>query len=215
MKKIGVVGEGLVGSCFKGKSDYHVVHRDEWDAHIFNWSGIVNCCAIAGAARCDAAGFDAVNRANVVLPREMAYMARNLDIPFITFSTSAVYARPSGNYPVDESSPLYPHNLYASSKITMEAVMPENAFIFRIPIVITGSGAPNDFPQKVQGWKVVEDVDISIIFGGTIVDAVSRVMTGGREDERTGRWESEKTGKREDPFSGFLVFRFSGFLVFS
>lgn len=182
MKKIGVVGAGLVGSIFKNKVDYEVIPSKEWQSLrsdwkiLKKWRGLVNCCAIAGQKPCDDAGFDAVNRANVRLAREMAYCAINAQIPFITFSTSAVYAPPHGNYALDEAAPLDACNLYAASKIVMEAVMPPQAFIFRIPMVITGSGAPNDFPQKVKGWKVVENVDISIIHAHTIAKAVNRVM---------------------------------------
>ena len=176
MKKIGIVGTGLVGSCFKNLDDFEVVHRDEWTERVLDWAGIVNCCAIAGQKLCEDAGFDAVNQANVLLPQEMAYCSLNFDIPFITFSTSAVYARPTARNPLKESAPLYSHNLYAASKIVMEGTLPDSAFIFRIPMVITGSGAPNDFGQKVKGWRVVEDVEISIIYASTIKEAVKRVM---------------------------------------
>ena len=124
MKKIGVVGSGLVGSIFKGLDEYEVVHRNEWSDRVLDWRGIVNCCAIAGQRPCDDVHFAQVNRANVLLPLEMAYCGLNFKIPFITFSTMAVYNRPVTNRSLNESAPLYSQNAYAASKIVMEAVLP-------------------------------------------------------------------------------------------
>ena len=45
VKKIGIVGAGLVGSCFKGLDEFEVVHHNEWKDKIRGWSGVVNCAA--------------------------------------------------------------------------------------------------------------------------------------------------------------------------
>ena len=153
MKKIGVVGSGLVGSIFKGLDEYEVVHRNEWSDRVLDWRGIVNCCAIAGQRPCDDVHFAQVNRANVLLPLEMAYCGLNFKIPFITFSTMAVYNRPVTNRSLNESAPLYSQNAYAASKIVMEAVLPDTAFIFLIPMVINRGWYTGRF------WRESEPVE--------------------------------------------------------
>ena len=100
-------------------------------------------------------------------------------VPFITFSTSAVYGKPpSMEHKVKETDPLYPQNAYSASKILMEAMLPhDKCFIFRIPRVVTKNGHPNDFGEKVKGWKVCEDVYESVIYPETITKAVTRALT--------------------------------------
>ena len=103
----------------------------------------------------------------------------DLPVPFITLSTSAVYGKPpSITHKVKETDLLYPQNAYSASKILMEAMLPhDKCFIFRIPRVVTNNGHPNDFCEKVKGWKVCEDVYESVIYPETIIGAVTRVLT--------------------------------------
>ena len=100
-------------------------------------------------------------------------------IPFITFSTSAVYRKPARTIDtVAESHPLYPQNAYSASKILMEAMLPhDQCFIFRIPRVVTNNGHPRDFCEKVKAWNVCEDVYESVIYPETIIKAVTRALT--------------------------------------
>ena len=182
MKKIAIIGGGLVGSCFNDIDGYEVIRSAEWKAmdkdlrSLEKYRGFVNCCAIGGQAACEAEGYESVIEANVVFAYEIACLAEKLECPFVTFSSTSVYARPPNNKPVDELSPVYPHNLYAASKILMESVMPQDVYIFRIPSVITGSGSQRDFSQKVKSWKVAEDVVASFIYKETIIQAVGEVM---------------------------------------
>ena len=177
LKKFGVIGAGLVGSIFKELDGFQVVHRNEWKDAIWDWKGVVNCAAITGLDKCEETDFAQVLHANVTMPIDIADYAANLQIPFIQFSTSAVYRRPikQGN-PVDESAPLYPYNAYAGSKILMEATLPPSCYIFRIPVVYTSSGADNDFGQKVRRWTMVEDVLISIVYKDTLIRAVRNAL---------------------------------------
>ena len=173
MKKIGVVGAGLVGSCFKDLDGFQVVHRNEWKDAIWDWKGVVNCAAITGLDKCEETDFAHVLRANAKMPVDIGDYAANLQIPFVQFSTSAVYRRPiKQGDPVDESAPLYPYNAYAGSKILMEATLPPSCYIFRIPVVHTRSGVANDFGEKVKRWAMVEDVLISIVYKDTLIKAV-------------------------------------------
>ena len=178
MKKIGVVGAGLVGSCFKELDEFHVVHRNEWKDHIGNWKGVVNCAGIVGIGPCEEATFDELVRANVKLAVDMCGYAANLGIPFLTFSTSAVYRRPIDlEERLTEQAPLYPYNSYGASKILMEASLPRDAcYIFRIPRVDTETDSEKDFGPKVRNWKVVEEVYQSFVFRDTIINSVRNAL---------------------------------------
>jgi len=178
LKKIGVVGAGLVGSCFKGLDDFEVVHRDEWKDAVWNWRGIVNAAGIIGPAPCDNASLDDLIKANVKLAVDMEGYAANLGIPFLTFSTTAVYRRPIDlKEKLREDAPLYPYNAYGASKILMEASLPKDAcFIFRLPRVDTETDSEKDFGPKLKNWKVVEAVCQSFVFRDEIIRSVRNAM---------------------------------------
>ena len=178
MKKIGVVGAGLVGSCFKELDEFEVVHHNEWKDHIWNWRGVVNAAGIIGIGPCQEASLDELIKANVKLAVDMCGYAANLHIPFLTFSTTAVYRRPIDlKERVREEAPLYPYNAYGASKILMEASLPKDrCFIFRLPRVDTGTDSEKDFAQKIKGWKVVEAVYLSFVFRDTIIESVRNAM---------------------------------------
>ena len=206
-KKFGVVGAGLVGTLFERVPDFEVVHRNQWEP--VRWEGLVNTAAIAGRAICEETHFSLVLGANVRMPMKMFEACNGQDrytsvtkaradalfldgvpnrnqplypgqsIPFITFSTSAVYRKPDRVIDtVSERHPLYPQNAYSASKILMEAMLPhDRCFIFRIPRVVTNNGHPNDFCEKVKKWQVCEDVYESVIYPETIIKAVTRALT--------------------------------------
>lgn len=178
MKNIGVVGAGLVGSLFKDRDGFEVVHRDEWEP--VRWlGGLVNCAGIVGRVICEETDFERIISANVGMPLKMFEACHSQSIPFITFSTSAVYrASEKTGDRVTEESLLYPHNTYAASKILMEGVLPHGArYIFRIPRVVTNNGHPNDFREHIKNWKVCEDVYRSVVYPETIIKAVDRALT--------------------------------------
>ena len=178
MKKIGVVGAGLVGSCFEGLDDFEVVHRDEWKDRAWNWRGIVNAAGIIGIGPCQDASLDELIQANVTLPVDMEGDAARLEIPFLTFSTTAVYRRPIDlKEKCREDAPLYPYNAYAASKILMEASLPrDRCFIFRLPRVDTETDSPKDFGPKLKNWKVVEAVYQSFVYRDEIIESVRNAM---------------------------------------
>ena len=126
MKKIGVVGAGLVGSCFKDLDEFEVVHHNEWKDRVWNWRGIVNAAGIVGIDPCKDASLDALIKANVTLAVDMEGYAANLGIPFLTFSTTAVYRRPPDlKERLREDAPQFPYNAYGASKMLMEASLPQ------------------------------------------------------------------------------------------
>ena len=178
MKKIGVVGAGLVGSCFLGLDDFQVVHRNEWKDAIWDWRGVVNAAGLAGIPPCENATFQELMRANVKMPVDMCGYAANIGIPFLTFSTTAVYRRPIDlQERLREDAPLYPYNSYGASKILMEASLPKDAcFIFRLPRVDTETDSEKDFGPKLKNWKVVERVYQSFVFRDTIIESVRNAM---------------------------------------
>ena len=178
MKKIGVVGAGLVGSCFKGLDDFEVVHRNEWKDRVWNWRGIVNAAGIIGIGPCQDASLDELIKANVTLAVDMQGYAANVGIPFLTFSTTAVYRRPIDlEERLREDAPLYPYNSYGASKILMEASLPKDAcFIFRLPRVDTETDSEKDFGPKLKNWKVVEEVHQSFVYRDTIIESVRNAM---------------------------------------
>ena len=178
MKKIGVVGAGLVGSCFKGLDEFEVVHHNEWKDHVWNWRGIVNAAGIIGIGPCRDTSLDDLIQANVKLAVDMEGYAANVGIPFLTFSTTAVYRRPIDlKEKLREDAPLYPYNAYGASKILMEASLPQDrCFIFRLPRVDTETHSEKDFGPKLKHWKVVEAVYQSFVFRDTIVESVCNAM---------------------------------------
>lgn len=178
MKKIGVVGAGLVGSCFKDLDEFEVVHHNEWKDRVWNWRGIVNAAGIIGIGPCQDASLDELIKANVKLAVDMEGYAANLGIPFLTFSTTAVYRRPPDlEERLREDAPLYPYNSYGASKMLMEASLPKDkCFIFRLPRVDTGTDSEKDFGPKVKHWKVVEAVYLSFVFRDTIIESVRNAM---------------------------------------
>ena len=173
MKKIGVVGAGLVGSCFKELNEFEVVHHNEWKDRVWNWRGIVNAAGIIGISPCQEASYDELIKANVKLAVDMCDYAARLEIPFLTFSTTAVYRRPLDlEERLREDAPLYPYNAYGASKILMEASLPKDrCFIFRLPRVDTGTDSGKDFAQKIKDWKVVEAAYLSFVFRDTIIES--------------------------------------------
>ena len=176
--RYGVVGAGLIGSLFKEIRGFDVVHRHQWQP--VRWDGgLVNCAGIIGREICEATPFAQVLGANVRMPLKMFEMCRGQDVPFITFSSSTVYAKPKQEVDlVLESDSLFPHDAYSASKILMESLLPhDQCFIFRIPRVVADNGHPNDFCEKVKGWKVCEDVYRSVIYPETIIKAVKRALT--------------------------------------
>ena len=177
-KKIGVVGAGLVGSCFEGLDEFELVHHNEWKDHIWNWRGIVNAAGIIGIGPCEEATLDELIRANIKLAVDMCGYAANLDIPFLTFSTTAVYRRPIDlKEKLREDAPLYPYNAYGASKILMEASLPKDrCFIFRLPRVDTETDSEKDFGPKLKNWKVVEAVYQSFVYRNEIIRSVRNAM---------------------------------------
>ena len=178
LKKIGIVGAGLVGSCFKGLDDFEVVHHGEWKDAVWNWRGIVNAAGIIGIGPCQEASHDELIRANVKLAVDMEGYAAKIGIPFLTFSTTAVYRRPGDlEERCREDAPLYPYNAYGASKILMEASLPKDAcFIFRLPRVDTETDSEKDFGPKLKNWKVVEHVYQSFVYRDEIIDSVRNAM---------------------------------------
>ena len=177
-KKIGVIGAGLVGSIFKELDGFQVVHRNEWKDAIWDWRGIVNAAGIIGIGPCQDASLDDLIKANVKLAVDMCGYAANLDIPFLTFSTTAVYRRPIDlEEKLREDAPIYPYNAYGASKILMEASLPKDrCFIFRLPRVDTFTNSEKDFGPKLKNWEVVEDVHQSFVFRDTIIESVRNAM---------------------------------------
>ena len=108
-------------------------------------------------------------------------MLRILTLPFLSFSTTAVYRRPIDlEERVREDAPLYPYNSYGASKMLMEASLAKDAcFIFRLPRVDTGTDSEKDFAQKIKTWKVVEAVYLSFVFRDTIIESVRNAMNNG------------------------------------
>lgn len=182
---IGIVGDGLVGSLFRGMPRFEVVHRDEWDPIV--WDGLVNCAAMSSRIRCEKAPFMEVLKANVFLPIQMR---RTIDlmknpINFIQFSTSAIYEHP--HHPDDlisEGHPLFPLHAYGASKMLMEDLLKDtDTYIFRIPRVVTDNGHESDLGAHIANWTHAEDRNLSIVRGETIINAVNTVMS---EDVPTG-----------------------------
>lgn len=177
-KKIGVVGAGLVGSCFLDLDDFEVVHHNEWKDAVWNWMGIVNAAGIIGIGPCQEATYDQLIQANVKLAVDMCDYAANLKIPFLTFSSTAVYRRPPDlEERLPEDAPLYPYNAYGASKILMEGCLPkEHCFIFRLPRVDTETDSEKDFGPKLKNWRVVERVHQSFVFRDEIIRSVRNAM---------------------------------------
>ena len=165
-----VVGDGLVGGIFKGEPAFKVVHRDSREVG----DGIVNAAALSGKMACDTAGFDATVQANVELPKVLYELAKSVCVPYIVFSSASVY---QGVDVVCETAPVYPSNLYVASKILMERVLPDDCFIFRIPLVDLDNDHRNDLSEKIKGWNTCEARETSLVHAETIYKAVNNALT--------------------------------------
>lgn len=176
--RIGIVGDGLVASVFKGLQDCEVVHRNEWQP--IRWDGLVNCAAMSSRARCEGASFVDVMRANTWMPLQMRRQIDRLNrkVKFIQFSTCAIYKHPADpDDLISENHPLFPLHSYGASKILMEMMLENtDTYIFRIPRVVTGNGHKSDLDSHIANWTQVEDRNASIVRGETIIKAVKAVM---------------------------------------
>ena len=178
--KIGVIGDGLVGSVFKGLPDYEVVHRDGWKS--LEWNALVNCAGVTSRILCEQEPHIEVLKGNVWLPLEIYDWAqtRQQPIPFIQFSSCAVYKHPS--FPeelLDEYAPLLPIHVYNASKMLMEQCLAgSEAYIIRIPRVITDNGHHKDFGHHIKSWRFVEDRPVSIVRTETLRNTVGRILSG-------------------------------------
>ena len=177
--KYGVVGDGLVGSVFKGQSDFEVVHRDEWKP--VRWDALVNCAGLSSRTLCEQVSYEDVLRGNVWLPLEMfeAIQTMETPVPFIQFSSCSVYKHPiDPHVPLDENAPMFPLHIYNASKILMEYCLGTNVYILRLPRVITDNGHHGDFKNHIANWKYVEDRPVSIVRTATLLKAVRTILQG-------------------------------------
>ena len=177
--KIGIIGDGLVASIFKGLPGYEVVHHDGWEDKIEGWSAVVNCAGLTSRLKCMNRPYTEVLEANVWLPRRIcdAVETLNRPIPFIQFSSCSVYKRPDSVYnALDEKHPTEPTHEYNASKILMEHVLRDtDTLILRIPRVVTGNGHHADFDKHSARWTQVEDRPTTIVRSETLLKAVNNI----------------------------------------
>ena len=178
MDKYLAVGRGSVGSVFSTEEHFDLSSHHDWeDQDLSIYSGMVCTAGICNEPTCQNMRMDEVLKANVDLPMRMLRAAKALNIPFVAFSTTAVYGRPGIR---SEDDDVNPHNRYTASKIMMEyALLREGnsrLFIFRIPFVVLFTNHPNDFGARVSKWPKCEDVTASIVYRGDLRNAVIRAL---------------------------------------
>ena len=182
MKTIAVIGKrGLVASAFADDKRYELISSENClrDIDEGNYSGIVNAAAITGEPKCQSVDLSQVMRVNVMTPLRMLDYARERDIPFVMFSTAAVYKNPEIT---SEEDNVAPRGRYPMSKVAMEYALRadsyEKLFIFRIPFVVMFKHHDGDLSYKVQSWEYVEDVIGSIVYKATLFHAVENALSG-------------------------------------
>lgn len=179
---IAVIGKrGLVASAFADDKRYKLISSENClrDIDEGNYGGIVNAAAITGEPKCQSVDLSQVMRVNVMTPLRMLDYARERDIPFVMFSTAAVYKNPTIT---SEGDDIAPRGRYPMSKVAMEYALRadpyDKLFIFRIPFVVMFKQHEGDLSYKVQSWKYVEDVTGSIVYRATLFHAVENALGG-------------------------------------
>lgn len=182
MKTIAVIGKrGLVASAFSDDKRYELIRSDNCLREINegNYGGIVNAAAITGEPKCQSASLPDVMRVNVMTPLRMLDFAQERNIPFVMFSTAAVYKNPEITSEDDE---IAPRGRYSMSKVAMEYTLRADAYeklyIFRIPFVVMFKQHDADLSIKVKSWKYCEDVTGSVVYKPTLYEAVNNAING-------------------------------------
>jgi len=177
-----VIGKrGLVASAFADDKRYKLISSENCLREIDegNYSGIVNAAAITGEPKCQSVSLSEVMRVNVMTPIRLLEYAKKKNIPYVMFSTAAVYKNPTIT---SEEDDVAPRGRYPMSKVAMEYALRagehDKLFIFRIPFVVMFKQHDGDLSYKVQSWKYVEDVTGSIVYKHTLYYAVDRALSG-------------------------------------
>jgi dTDP-4-dehydrorhamnose reductase len=176
----GLLGNALATAFTKSGWTVHAVHNkrkptqpglhlhkiDLTDSkelrHLLNCSkpdSIVNAAALSVPAKCQEDPL--LSKAlNVALPVELAQVAADQELRFITFSTDLVFDGKLGNY--HPSSPTNPTNLYGEHKRESEIRVEETyekTCIIRLPLLMgnSPSGTRSTVEGKVQetGYSII------------------------------------------------------------
>ena len=182
MKTIAVIGKrGLVASAFTDDKRYELIGFENCLREIDegNCGGIVNAAAITGEPKCQSVSLSDIMRVNVMIPVRLLEYAKEKNIPFVMFSTAAVYKNPTITSEDDE---IAPRGRYSMSKVAMEYTLRadtyEKLYIFRIPFVVMFKRHDADLSVKVKSWKYCEDVTGSIVYKPTLYEAVNNAIDG-------------------------------------
>ena len=181
MDKYLVVGRGLVGSMLGEDERFDAVNHEEWyvAAQEQPYAGIVCAAAMSTEGKCLEATMAEVIEANVYLPLRILKLAKARNVPFVAFSTAGVYRTAGVRREEDD---VHPHNRYTASKIMMEARLTEESYrhlyIFRIPFVVLFTQDESDLGPRVVKWDRCEDITASIVYRGTLKNAVLAAMEG-------------------------------------
>ena len=110
--------------------------------------------------------------ANVGFPVKVANRCRASGIRFFQTSTIGMSLQQSSRrkgFAVDETMPVYPHNLYCASKMLAEqAVAGKQTVILRLPWVVV----PGTFESRINNWTSIQATFCSILEVEDLRDAI-------------------------------------------
>lgn len=164
--KILCIGRGYIGKALSAFEGFDVISHQDFLSNedvVVDYAGVVNCAGIVGHRNCDTAGYAAVLEANVGFPVKVANRCRASGIRFFQTSTIGMSLQQSSRrkgFSVDETMPVYPHNLYCASKMLAEqAVAGKQTVILRLPWVVV----PGTFESRIHNWTSIQATFCSIL----------------------------------------------------
>ena len=166
MTKILAVGRGYIGKALNHYKEFELISHSKFledPGVVLGYEGVVNTAGIIGHRNCDAAGYEAVMKANVAFPLRVQAACLKANVRCIQLTTvgiSELQVAPTADIRFRVNMPVYPHNLYCASKILLEASLRNKlCILLRLPwVVVEGV-----FRDRIKNWTSVQDTWASVL----------------------------------------------------
>ena len=181
------VGRGYIGKALSEYDNFEVISHKDFLVKplIENYQAVVNCAGITGDGKCTQVGYAETVKANVEFPLKVEEICTMAGVPFIHFTTTGISKKQVAGDLTEslaEDMPVYPHNLYCTSKILCESTLRNrNTVIFRLPWVI----APGVFESRIKNWTAVQDTYTSILEIKDLADIICKIVEKQKTDFHT------------------------------
>lgn len=181
MKKVLVLGDGLLGSEIVKQSNWDYISRKKDNLNIDNFTKfkkklceyniILNCIAYTKTYSLDSEQHKKINYEFV---KKLVYFCNEKDIKFIHISTDYVYANSSNNRTeVDECIP--DENWYAKTKLMADEYIISNSNNF---LLLRLSHKPYPFPYEFAWDDVFTNADYTPIITKHVIDLIEKNCNG-------------------------------------